>query len=83
MILLLGFRASGVPEDDDTQYQATELDAWRIVRLLEPGQSRRRNPVVFVTIYSEDLTSENCIDNLQEGRDASRGANEQVDLYGE
>lgn len=64
MILLLGFRQSNSPEDDDTQYQVTESDAWRIISLLEPGESRRRNPVVYVTIYSEDLTGENCDDNI-------------------
>lgn len=71
-IILLGFKATGDPEEDDTQFQLTGLDAWRVIRLVEPFESRRTNPVVFVTIYSEDLTGENCNANFEATRGDSR-----------
>lgn len=81
MIILLGFRASGDPEVDDCQYQLTDKEAWKVVSLVEPGVSRRVNPLVYVTIYSEDLTSENCNDNLQEARGAISRQADQSELF--
>lgn len=70
-VLLLGFSSGASPEESDTQFLVTGVDAWRIIALVEPFESRRKNPRVFVTIYSEDLTEENANDNLHSARDVS------------
>lgn len=81
MILLNGFRASGHPDDDYTEYTVTETDAWRLLAIVEAGHSRRINPVVHVTIFSEDLTSENANENLRRAQDDLREAADPAELF--
>lgn len=62
-----------------TVYELHGPEAWKVLGVCETFESRRRNPVVTVTIFDESLTDENCNENLQEAR--GRLANEPLDLF--
>ncbi len=62
-----------------TEYTVSGVDAWRILRHLEPFTSARIDPVLYVTVYSKDLTNETLQGNFEEGGRHERA--EEADLF--